>query len=345
MQLEEFITIIIPVYNGEHYIGRCINSVMSQSYPHFEVVVIDDGSTDETAKILKCYADTFQNIKIFQTEHKGVSYARNYGISLAKGKYIAFVDADDEIAPNFLEVLYRIIKEKNAQIAVCGLYHVNTSRACASVESVAEQIVSNVPEITVTDGRGFLRRMEEPLRYEITAVCWNKLYDKTIFMDKKYPKGKIYEDSAMMQELLYPVKRLAETQEKLYFYHTETCGITRSAYSKDKLDEVVYAKRRMLFFFKKKEWELYTLARKQYCIALLKHFYLLKKSGLGDDRILSRIRQQQNKYLKGFRWKRQLPLKVRILFDAGVYIPYLCGAFIVAWDNFLEKKYRIHRNE
>lgn len=345
MQFQEFITIIIPVYNGEHYISRCLNSVLKQSYKNYEIVVVDDGSTDNTGKIVKRYADINQNIKIFYTEHKGVSHARNYGISLAEGKYVAFVDADDEVDSGYLEILYRLIKEQNAQIAVCGLYHVNTKRACAGAESSKGSAVWDPTDVTVTDGRGFLRKMEEPLRYEITTVCWNKLYDKTVFADKSYPQGRIYEDSAMMHELLYPVKRLAETKQKLYFYHTETIGITRSAYNKSKLDEMIYAKKRMVFFFRNKEWELYVLARKQYCIALLKHFYLLRRYGLRSEKKLSWIRQQQIKYLRGVQWKRKLPIHVRIVFNIGVFMPAMCGAFIVAWDNLLERKYRIHKSE
>ena len=345
MQRNELITIIIPVYNGQSHIRRCLKSVMAQTYKPFEVVLVDDGSTDATGEIVESFSKAFGAIKVFHTEHKGVSYARNYGISMAEGKYISFVDADDEIDPGFLTHMYNVIKESGAEIAVCGLHHVNSAKACASVVGNAQLKPENKTKIFVTDGKGFLRRMEEPLRYEITTVCWNKLYDKKVFENKNYPEGRIYEDSAMMHELLYPIKRLAETEAKLYFYHTETVGITRSAYKRSKLDEVLYARKRMIFFYRKSELELYVLARKQYGISLLKHYYLLCRYRVGNAELLAGFRKQQKKYLKGFAWKKNLPFRVRCLFDLGVYAPFLCGAVIVVWDCWLERNYRIRRSE
>lgn len=344
MQSKELISVIIPVYNGASYLSRCLNSVLSQTYKEFEIVIVDDGSEDGTDRILKKYADVFEKVKVFHTKHKGVSHARNYGIDMAQGSYIAFVDADDEIAPQYLDVLYHIIKEKDAEIAVCGLAHVHTKQACVPrLKKSMDQFA--IDTITVTDGRQFLERMEEPLRYEITTVCWNKLYKKEVFYDKKYPDGRIYEDSAMMHELLYPIKRMAEIDEKLYLYHTETIGITRSDYRPAKLDEVIFAKRRMQFFYRKKEKKLYILARKQYCIALLKHFYLLKQFGIKTDSILSKLQREMRRYLKGYRWKRTLPFPVRAVFELGVYLPTVCGAFLVAWDWWLERNERTYKSE
>lgn len=335
MQPDELITIIVPVYNGEKYIERCLKSILEQTYSKTEVVVIDDGSIDNTAKILRGYVEKYQNIRVFSIGHKGVSYARNLGISKAKGTYIAFVDADDEVLPRYIEVLYGIIKRFHAELAVCNFYHINSvASLAAAVEDDSAAVVG------ISTGKDFLKRMEAPFRYEITAVCWNKLYQKDLFTSAEYPVGRIYEDSAIMQEILYPIERLVETSEKLYIYHTETLGITRSAYSLKKLDEVMYAKERMRFFGRKKEWEMYVLARKQYCIALLKHYYLIRKSGLGAAKLLLRLKKELRKYLRGYKWKKSMPIKVKVIFEAGIFIPFLCGAIIVKWDEFLEKRYR-----
>ncbi len=335
--MKELISIIIPAYNVRECIGRCLDSVLAQTYDQYEVIIIEDGSTDGTADILQAYAEKNNSLRIYYSMHAGVSAARNKGLEVAKGRYIAFVDADDEIAPAYLEKLYGLIKAKDAQIAVCGICHVNSAEGCrmTSVGSKKDRSRSKV-----MTGKAFLSRMEEPLRYEKTAVCWNKLYKRELFEQAHYPEGRIYEDSAIMQDILYPVKRLAETEEVLYFYHTETVGITRSAYSIDKTDEVLYAKKRMIFFRQKREPELYRLARKQYGIVLLKHYYLLKKSKVANKKMLLRLREEQKKYLKGLGWKKKLPFQVGLVFEAGRYLPYLCGGLIVWWDTFLEKRYR-----
>lgn len=333
--MKELVSIIIPVYNAKQYINRCLESVFSQILPEYEVVVVDDGSTDGTKEVLQMWSGAYKQLKIYHTAHLGVSAARNIGLEQAEGRYIAFVDADDEIAPQYLEILYGLIKKHRAQLAACGLTHVNGTKSYAK-NSYRKRHIKGI----VYTGKEFLERMEEPLRYEKTAVCWNKLYDRRIFEGKSYPEGRIYEDSAIMQDILYPIKKLVETDEVLYFYHTESLGITRSAYDTDKLDEVVYAKRRMIFFRQKQERYLYVLARKQYCISLLKHYYLLKHLDGNHAKTLEKLQKEQKRYLKGFGWKKKLPLKVAIVFEAGIYMPYLCGALVVWWDAFLEKRCR-----
>lgn len=331
------ISVIIPTYNAEKYIKRCLESVFAQTYKNYEVIVIDDGSTDTTKLILEEFAERYAQLRIYSATHLGVSAARNKGLEMSQGDYIAFVDADDEISPYYLETLYNLLQKYQAQISVCGICHVYGAK---KYSNSLPKSSSAKNAIQLRTGREFLSKMEEPLRYEITAVCWNKLYHKDVFANKNYPLGRIYEDSAMIQEVLYPLQRIAETGEVLYFYHTESDGITRTAYSRKQLDEVLFAKKRMLFFRDKKERELYILARKQYCIALLKHYYLSRKTKVVSEHILMRLRQEQKRYLKGFGWKKKLSPKVSIVFEAARYAPYICGAFIVWWDKFLEKKYR-----
>lgn len=334
---KELLSVIIPAYNAEKYIKRCLESVFRQTYTNYEVIVIDDGSTDATKAILDKIVGENQRLSVYSTVHLGVSAARNKGLEVARGDYIAFVDADDEVSPFYLEILFGMLQKHKAQIAVCGICHV------CGTEGYAQSRVNNgnaQDTVRIQTGKEFLLKMEEPFRYEKTAVCWNKLYKKEVFAYINYPGGRIYEDSAMMQNILYPVRKIAETDEVLYFYHTETEGITRSAYGREQLDEVLFAKKRLQFFKKKKERELYILARKQYCIALLKHYYLAKKTKTVSGSILLRLRQEQRRYLKGLGWKKKLSLKTSLVFEAGRVAPYLCGALIVGWDSFLEKKYR-----
>ncbi len=335
--MQEKISVIVPVYNGEKSIKRCILSVLKQTYREFELLIVEDGSTDRTVEIVEKCIDTDERIRLIKGTHKGVSAARNIGLEKAQGKYIAFVDADDEIMPDYLEILYGILRDNCAKIAVCGLMHAKTER------SMIPQLLLQRKEtfrVRRYNGRQFLRRMEEPLRYELTTVCWNKLYKREIFEGKKYPEGRIYEDSALMQDVLYPAVRIAETDAKLYVYHTETEGITRIAYGKQHLAEVIYAGKRMNFFKGRRDYFLYALARKQYCICLLKHYYLVYKNDASKDMILVKLREQQKRYLKGFAWKRTLSLPIQLIFTLGLYFPYICGAFIVYWDKLLEKSGR-----
>lgn len=115
------ISIIIPIYNSERYLEKCLDSVLAQDYPNLEIIVINDGSTDSSSSILKRYADIYPNLLYFQQENAGVSSARNRGIKEAHGKYIAFVDSDDTIPSNYISELYQIIKEERAELSVVSI--------------------------------------------------------------------------------------------------------------------------------------------------------------------------------------------------------------------------------
>ena len=180
--MRELVSIIIPAYNAEKCIGRCLKSVLGQTYTEYEIIIVDDGSTDRTGLILKEYVERYQNIYVYNTNHQGVSAARNKGLEMARGNFIAFVDADDEILPCYLERLFDILQKSRAQVAVCGIKHINSNDSYVN----QERVCSNIKEkITVQTGRAFLLKMEEPLRYEKTAVCWNKLYKKELIVDNK----------------------------------------------------------------------------------------------------------------------------------------------------------------
>ncbi len=334
MQEKELITIIVPVYNGEKHIARCLDSLFAQIYSCYEVLVIDDGSIDETATVLEMYQKKYENLRVIRTSHKGVSHARNTGLQNALGNLIAYVDSDDEIFPEYLEVLYQLLIMHQASVSVCGLQHVRTEESALPLK---ESDVCDLGNYEVMNPTDFLKRMEEPFRYELTTICCNKLYKKCLFTELKFPEGKIYEDSAMLQDVISRASVLVETDRKLYLYHRETIGITRSAYTKQKLDEVEHSKQRMLFFEEKNEQELYVLAKKQYCLMLLKHYYLMKKYEADCKAEIEELRSAQKNFLKGWQWKKALPFKVATVFEFGRFCPYLCGWIIVKWDAHLEK--------
>ncbi len=334
MQKKELITIIVPVYNGQMYVGRCLDSIFGQTYSCYEVLVIDDGSVDETIDVLQSYQKKYRNLRIIRTSHKGVSHARNTGVLNARGNLIAFVDSDDEVFPEFLEILYQLLTMHQASVSVCGLQHIRTEESALSQKEINVCEVGNYSVVSSVD---FLKRMEEPFRQELTTICCNKLYRKKLFSELKFPNGKIYEDLAMLQDVIYKAHMIAETDRKLYIYHCETMGITRSAYTKQKLDEVEHSKKRMLFFKEKAEYELYVLARKQYCLMLLKHYYLMKKYEPEHKNHIKELRTAQRDFLKGWQWKKILPFKVIVICELGRFLPYVCGWIVVKWDAYLEK--------
>ena len=117
---EKLVSVIIPAYNIEDYIGRCLDSIISQTYKNLEIIVVDDGSRDYTGEILDNYAKKDRRIKVIHKENGGVSSARNKGIEAAEGDYIGFIDGDDLIEPGMYKTLVDLLEEENADIAHCG---------------------------------------------------------------------------------------------------------------------------------------------------------------------------------------------------------------------------------
>ena len=149
------ISIIVPVYNTEKYLEKCLNSLISQTLEDIEILCINDGSTDNSIKILEQYANRDSRIKIINKKNAGVSAARNTGISQAKGEYLGFVDSDDYVDLNFYEKLYNTAKEYNASIAVAGIirfnefhkkYHLKLNETILSNDLKTKLKICDVPD-------------------------------------------------------------------------------------------------------------------------------------------------------------------------------------------------------
>ena len=119
--MEDLITIVVPVYKVEKYIDRCVTSILNQTYKNLQIILVDDGSPDNCGKICDEYAKKDNRIEVIHKENGGLSDARNAGINIAKGKYIAFVDSDDYVSNDYIEYMYKILKKENAKISICEL--------------------------------------------------------------------------------------------------------------------------------------------------------------------------------------------------------------------------------
>ena len=209
--MSELITVIIPVYNVERYIIKCIDSVIFQTYTNLEILLIDDGSTDESGKICDTYVKKDKRIKVSHKTNGGLSSARNCGLNHATGEYIAFIDSDDFVKNNFIQTLYeRIIIEKS-DIAVCNFDYVDENG----------NIVPEYPLIAA-DEKQLLNKKQfwESffLHGAVNVVAWNKLYKKSIFDSVRYFEGHIHEDVFIIPEIIEQVKWISFVKESLYCY-------------------------------------------------------------------------------------------------------------------------------
>lgn len=204
------VEVIIPVKNGEKYIRDSINSVLAQTHKNIRVTVVDDGSTDETAKICDEYAEKYENFRVFHTENRGVSAARNYGIEHAEGDYIAFLDADDYAVSYCYETLLRNALENDCEISACGYERVKT-------RNFTERVKAEERTILLTDTNTSLENMINS-HNSIEGYVWNKIYKRSAVKDIRFGDYKFCEDCIFSWDAVCSVKKICFTPEKLIYY-------------------------------------------------------------------------------------------------------------------------------
>ena len=251
------ISIVIPVYNVGVYLSPCLNSILCQTYKNIEVILVNDGSTDGSQDLCRIYAQKDQRIILIEQSNQGLSAARNAGLQMAHGTYITFLDSDDFLLGNALEVMYQNISRYQADLCICGLIVKN---------SVRQVNVNSFDVPTVFEKR------ELVLQYISTntispTVC-AKMYHAKLFEGVLFPVGKINEDAFVLPGVLHKVNRAVCIPESLYVQNLRDGSIMRSAFSKKYLDFIECEENTMQFIFEHyPEWSDRVAYFKYYAIA------------------------------------------------------------------------------
>lgn len=216
------ISIIVPIYNTSKYLNRCIDSLIHQSLSDIEIILIDDGSTDNSLKICEEYEKRFDNIRIYSQNNSGQSVARNYGIRVAKGKYIGFVDSDDYVDSGMYESLLKVALSNNCDLCICGnekYYNYSDIHTCNK----------NAEYETEIDNQKILKNY---LLQKISSYPCDKIFKRELLLNNniKFPEGYYFEDINFVLKSLYYSNKIAITEEKFYKYlqRSDSTTFTRS---------------------------------------------------------------------------------------------------------------------
>ena len=220
------ISVIVPVYNVEKYLERCVKSIVAQTYKDLEILLIDDGSTDKSGKMCDEFLQTDSRIKVFHKQNGGLSDARNYGIEHSAGEFISFVDSDDYIDEKMLETLHRLITENDADLAVCSAMDVFEGKEVTQVKEIKEFNLNKV------ESYKYMLRGDG-----IPSAC-NKLYKRQTVGDVRFPVGKLYEDGFFTPQILKKVEKTAVTSKPMYYYFRRADSITTKPFRKGDLDVI-----------------------------------------------------------------------------------------------------------
>jgi len=223
------ISVLVPVYNVEKYLRRCLDSILRQTYTDYEVVLVDDGSTDQSGALCDAYAAEHDCIRVIHQQNAGLAQVRNVSMAAARGEYITFVDSDDAIEPTYLEVLMRDLQDTGADISICSWSEV-------SDDGVRTELSWDQKE------KGFqvwtTEQAVKTLLYQkgIDNNTWGKLYTREALKDIVFPAGRLYEDIATTYQVLLKGKRICYRPEALYLYTSNTAGISQSAFTPRRMD-------------------------------------------------------------------------------------------------------------
>lgn len=233
---EPLISVIVPVYNGQDYLENCIQSIQGQTYRNLEVIIVNDGSTDETGKVCDRIVSSYDNVSVLTLGDEGVSAARNRGIDASQGELITFVDADDRLCADTLRILYDCMSDTESDVAGCGFFVWSSEeewehgavRVNASGKRIAGQTV-----------------VYDPGTYLRDAVlcgnsrCWSKLYRKEIFDRVRFPKDlSIGEDMLFLVRILPHVGRIVETDYRGYGYYSNPAGAMNREFTPKYMDQI-----------------------------------------------------------------------------------------------------------
>lgn len=211
------ITIVIPIYNVEPYLHKCIDSILAQTYECLEIILVNDGSTDNCGIICDEYALKDARIKVIHQKNKGVSAARNIGLSQGTGTYIGFIDPDDWISPDMYQHLYTELINREADMAVCGMY-IYTDKY---IYIPKLQLTGSVEEFTNKEAICPTNKQNQ-----ISDGPCNKLYRRHIFEQIRFPENRFYEDAYIMVDIISRCRKIVHINSYHYYYyqrHNSTC--------------------------------------------------------------------------------------------------------------------------
>lgn len=220
------VSVIIPVYQVEKYLPRCLGSIAAQTYPNLEVILVDDGSSDSSGELCGQYAREHANVRVLHQPNQGQSVARNAAVPLATGEYIAFVDSDDYVEPDYIEYLVRLLLEHRADISVGGYVYEYEGRP-------AKKFCRDGASSAITPAE-MISRMNYGERCGI--VPWGKLYRKELLAAHPYPPGKIYEDLATTCKIVGDARRIAFGDKTIYHWLQRPGSTMNNRFSSRQLD-------------------------------------------------------------------------------------------------------------
>lgn len=242
--MKELVSIIVPIYRVQDYINKCVESIMAQTYSNIEIILVDDESPDNCPEICDDYAKKDARVRVIHKKNGGLSDARNAGLEMATGEYIAFVDGDDYVSSDYIQALYEVCVKDESDISCCGYYRVYGEKLIKAPKSTDKKLFTGIEAIRDIFTAGTL----------CEVMAWNKLYKRSLFIDYniRFPVGKIHEDTFTTYKLFYYAERVGFIDKPLYYYIQRNDSIMGQTFNAKRLDVLDMLREAEEFFSEKK---------------------------------------------------------------------------------------------
>ena len=307
------LSVVVPVYNVEKFLDECITHIINQTYRNLEIILVNDGSTDNSKKIIDKYCEIDNRILCINKKNGGLSSARNAGINIATGDYITFVDSDDYPDIRMYEILMALMRKYSTYIAVCSYFR-NEDR---------ENNKDKIYDIKMSTAEAFY---EISINRKLEAHAWSKIYRTELFKEVRYPEGRLYEDIFTTYKLIQMCDFVAYTNEKLYFYRVNNESITNRKYKERDID-LIYGSIDFLNFLEENHYRKAALKQKD---TLTRNAIALIRKMLANECHRDQMEYLVNIIVQGYPkyFKSQYKLSNKI-FGIGViiYFKVLCRTF------------------
>ena len=257
---ELLLSVIVPIYKVEQYLDRCVQSILNQGFDRMEIILVDDGSPDRCGRMCDEYACQYDMIKVIHKENGGLSDARNAGIRIAKGKYIACIDSDDYIKPGMFSNLCKVLEENDADIAICG-FDMVFQDGVVNRYAYKEEVLPAVEAIC-----------KMIFDRTISFSAWNKIYKRSLFMNMEYPVGLLYEDYYLTPRLLMESSVVVVTDEVFYEYCIRNDSIMGESNRKISKD-IVTVSRANYDYFRENKKQMQSEQYRMIIAGIVNHLY------------------------------------------------------------------------
>lgn len=298
---QPLISIIVPIYKVEAYLPRCVDSILRQTYRNLEIILIDDGSPDKCPEICDSYIQKDSRIQVIHKKNGGLSDARNAGLDVAKGEFIAFIDSDDYVHPEMISTLFSLLKDNGSDISVCN-FTPFTEKTSPS---------NKKPVICTLSGKAAAQRLYQSQFATQTVVAWDKLYKRKLFDHLRFEVGKFNEDEFFTYQVLFLAQKVTFTTQELYYYFIRDTGISQAITNPKSLDGLDAKQKAIQFYNSNNEVEILRMAVLSFLNFTAKRYLFVHRQKGDHSALLAEIKKRNNDVYNAHSALLNLPEKCR----------------------------------